>query len=112
MGINTNPAGEALGTVAIPSGAPVAETMEYVSEATTGCVQSSRAYPESMASSPRVAIVSKKLTWTWTVVRGERRLGSMPNSDTSQVAGEDRLLLAIRNRDVYMLPSLATPSTT
>src|SRR5215510_3908200 len=112
MGINTTPAGGALGAVAMPSGAPVAETREYVREATTGCVQSSRAYPVSMASSPRVVIVSKKLPWTWTVVRGERRSGSMPNSDTSQVAGEDRLLLAITNRDVYTLPSLATPSTT
>src|SRR6185436_15286172 len=100
MGINTTEATGAPGTVAIPSVVPVAESMEYVSEATTGCEQSSRAYPVPITSSPRVVIVSKKLPWTRTLERAERRSGPMPNSDTWQVAG-DPPLLAIRNRDVY-----------
>src|SRR5215475_3034646 len=111
MGTDATEAIGAAGTVAIPSGVPVAESKEYVSEATTGWEQSSRAYPVSITSSPRVEIVSKKLSWTWTLVGAERRPGSRPNSDTWHVAG-DPLLLAIRNRDVHTVPSLHTPSTT
>src|SRR5262245_15627808 len=111
MGINTTEAIGAPGTVAIPSVVPVAESMEYVSEATTGCEQSSRAYPVSITPCPRVVIVSKELPWTTTLSPAERRSGPRSNSDTWQVAG-DPPLLVIRNRDVYTAPSLATPSTT
>jgi hypothetical protein len=62
MGINATEALGAAGTVAISDGLPAGESMEYVSEATTGCEQSSRAYPVSITSSPRVVIVSKKLS--------------------------------------------------
>src|SRR5215831_18555762 len=111
MGIDAKEAIGALGTVAIPSGVPVTESMEYMSEATTGCEQSSRAYPVPITSSPRVVIVSKEPPSIWTLAGAERRPGLRPTSDTWHVTG-DPLLLAIRNRDEYTVPSLPTPSTT
>src|SRR5262249_19803979 len=111
MGINTTEARGAPGTVAIPRVVPVAETMEYVSEATTGCEQSRRAYPVSTPPSPRVVIVAKEFCSMRILPPVERRSAPMPTSDTWHVA-EDPPLLAIRNRDVYTVPSLPTPSTT